>query len=168
MNGPLKSVEILGLLAACALSQLVFAAYAPWALYIDFPLTATLYIGWHSHPVRGAACGTLLGLAQDVTQVTSYLGLNGFSKTLAGFLASYLSKWMVSEAFPVRAATAMAVSLLDSGTVFALLQLFGQPGRSRGLSDTLLQALVTGVGTAFFFRAYDRVKFPEKDFRRAR
>lgn len=144
---------------------MVFAAYAPWAFYFDFPLAATLYIGWYSGPARGAACGTLLGLTQDVTQLTPLLGLNGFSKTLAGFLASYLSKWLVSDSFPTRCAAAFGVSLLDGLLLLGLKALFGTT-LGAGTADLLLRAAVTGLGTAAFFSLYDRVKFPEKDFRR--
>lgn len=166
MSVRVKRVEIAGLSIACAVTQFFFASYAPWALYFDFPLAATLYIGWHGDPGRGARYGTLLGLIQDVCGSAPYMGLNGFSKTLVGYLASYLSKWVVSEAFPLRMGAAFAVSLVDGLAVFGIQKLFGVPLIDSIWLDTLARAAVTGVGAALFFRVYDRFKFPRKDFRR--
>ncbi len=166
MTSPVGRAEIFGLLVLSAASQMVFAAYAPWAFYFDLPLAATLYIGWYSGPIRGAACGTLLGLTQDVTQLATLLGLNGFSKTLIGFLASYLSRWLVSDSFPTRAAAAFAMSLLDGLLALGLEGLFEGSWSGSAAGGLLIRAAVTGVATALFFSLYDRVKFPEKDFRR--
>ncbi len=166
MSGRVKRIEIAGLLALCAVSQLLFANYARWALYFDLPLAATLYIGWRGDAGRGARCGTLFGLVEDVCGAATYIGLNGFSKTLVGFLASYLSKWVVSEAFPLRVGAAFAVSLVDGLTVFGLQSMFGVPRPASIWTVILLRAAVTGLGSALFFRVYDSFKFPRKDFRR--
>ncbi len=166
MSGGLRRIEIVGLLAFCALSQLLFASYARWALFFDLPLAATLYIGWRGDAGRGARYGALFGLVQDVCGVAPYIGLNGFSKTLVGFLASYLSKWVVSEAFPLRMGAAFLVSVVDGLTVYGLQRMFGDIPDPSIWTVIPLRAAVTGLGAALFFRVYDSFKFPQKDFRR--
>lgn len=161
----IRRAEILALLAAAFLLEVIFARYLPWILYFDFPLVAALYVGWYSSPAVGAAAGMVFGLTQDVAQLAPYWGLNGFSKTWAGFLGAYLSKWVVSEGSAVRAAVIGLVAFLDGLNVFGLLYLFGADWNGLWLRETTIKALVTGLGGAFFFAVADRLRFPEKDFR---
>ena len=157
--------EILGLLAAAFLFEVVCARYLPWALYFDLPLVAALYVGWYSTPVAGAFYGTLFGLSQDLALLASYWGLNGFSKTWLGFLGSYLSRWVVSEGTAVRAAVILLAAFADGLNVFGLLYFFGADWNPVWWREISLKAFVTGLGGALFFTVADRLRFPEKDFR---
>ncbi|MCZ6877848.1 MAG: rod shape-determining protein MreD, partial [Acidobacteria bacterium] len=101
MNETIRNSEVVLLLAATAVAEIVFANYFPAALYLDLSLVLALYIGWNSSPAKGAVRGFTFGLLKDAISGI-YLGLNGLSKTLMGFGGSYLSKWLVLEGFPAR------------------------------------------------------------------
>ncbi len=165
MSQQLPATEVLILLAAATALQLLFSLYLPQALLVDIPLIATLYIGWYSGPVAGALWGSAFGLMRDVTGILPLVGLNGFSKTLLGFLAAFLSRWVVLESLAGRMAVIGLVSLADGLLICWLMWLLGPglPGHSLQLLG--LQSLCTGVAGALLFRAYDAYRFPEKDFR---
>lgn len=162
MNGIIRNSEIVALLAITAVLEFLFPT--PSALYLDLPLFFALYIGWYSSPSKGAVCGIAFGLLQDVFS-RSYLGLNGTSKTLLGFGGSYLSKWLVLESFLARCALIGSLSLLDNVIVITMEFLLGQPIQ-QGWLRTLIEIPVTGILGGGIFQIYDRVKFPQKDFRR--
>lgn len=157
--------EVLVLLAASSGVQLVCAHYLPVALYVDLPLILVLYIGWYSSPARGAMAGTVFGLAQDAIY-GAFLGLNGLSKTLAGFAASFVSKMLRLEDGASRSFLIGGLSAFDSGVVFFLMMLLRQPVSQDFWMDSLLKAILTGVAGGIGSRFYDRFKFPRKDFRR--
>lgn len=165
MAATVGTVESLGLLIVVAGLQFVFANYWPPALYVDFSLILVLYIGWYSSPFRGALWGMAFGLIQDWI-LGGLWGLNGLSKTVLGFSAHYLSMWVMLEGVVARLVLITLLSLLDSGIVYGMLHLLGQPLGQGVWTYALIKALVTGVAGGLIFRLYDRVKFPPKDFRR--
>ncbi len=164
MNQQMAPGEVLILLAATTLIQLLFSLYLPEALFIDFPLIVTLYVGWSTTPVTGAFWGSVLGLMRDITGLLPYWGLNGFSKTLLGFLAAFLSRWVVLESLPARTLLIAVIALVDRSLVTWLLSLVGHPVPANVLQLLATQAVLTGLAGGIFFRVYDRYKFPEKDF----
>ncbi len=165
MNETIRNTEVAFLLAATAVAEIVFANYFPAALYLDLSLVLALYIGWNSTPVKGAVRGFTFGLLKDAISGI-YLGLNGLSKTLMGCGGSYLSKWLLLEGFPARCVLIGFLSALDDGIVVGMGALLGQTIQREIWLRTLIQAPVTGVAGGVVFHVYDRIKFPEKDFRR--
>lgn len=161
----LPKLEVLALFTATAGIQLLLTSLLPSAAYLDLPLIVVIYISWYSAPFKGAACGMIFGLLQDLISGI-YLGLNGLSKTMFGFAVAYLSTWIFCERFFQRLLVIAVLSLLDNTVVFGLLALLKQPLVEWLWAHVLIKALVTGVGGGFFFRAADRIKFPPKDFRR--
>lgn len=165
MNAVIRNLEVVLLLVATAVAQIVFANYFPQALYLDLPLLFALYIGWHGSPAKGALCGTAFGWLQDAISGT-YLGLNGLSKTLIGFGGSYLSKWLVLEGFWARCIVIGVLSLVDNSVVAGMGVLLGQPIVQKVWLWILVEVSVTGLLGGGIFQIYDRLKFPPKDFRR--
>jgi len=145
--------------------QTLCAHYFRVALYLDLSLILVLYVGWYSGPAAGAASGTAFGLVQDAIYRT-FLGLNGLSKTIAGFAASLLSKVFRLDDLFSRIAVIMVVSALDSAVLYLMLLLLEQDIGQRFWLDALIKALVTGVAGGIGSRFYDHFKFPKKDFRR--
>ena len=158
--------EILALLLVSSVLQILLANYFAPALYLDLPLILVLYVAWYSKPGRAAAAGTLFGLVQDAIWLTSMLGVNGLSKTLIGFAASYLSRAVRLEDPFSRAVMMLVVSLVDSGIVYLLMLVFQQPISQEYWLTGLVKAVVTGVVGGIGSRLYDHFKFPRKDFRR--
>ena len=163
MNQIIRNSEVVVLLALTAVTESLFANYLPAALYLDLALIFALYIGWYSSPARGAICGIGFGLLQDAISGI-YLGLNGLTKTLMGFGASYLSKWLLMEGLLARCVLIALLSLADDLLVVGMRALVGQTIQQEIWLRILIRVPVTGVAGGVFFFVYDRVKFPEKDF----
>jgi rod shape-determining protein MreD len=165
LNAVIQRWEVLSLLLLSSALQILWAYYLPVALYLDIPLVLVLYIGWYSKPARGALAGTFFGVVQDAVYGT-FLGLNGLSKTLVGFTASFLSRLFRLEDAFARMILIAAVAAMDNTIVYLLFRLLEQPVSERFWLDTLIKAAVTGVVGGIGSRFYDHFKFPRKDFRR--
>lgn len=161
----IQGPEIGVLLAAVLVGELIVHRVLPMGLRPDLSLVAVLFVGWNSSPLKGAAAGTAFGLVRDYI-LGIYLGLNGLSKTVLGYAAAYLNRWVASENRLLRAALLTILSCLDRIIVYVMLSMFG-----RSLPDpywfyAVMEALVTGLVGESFFRFYSRVKVPPKNFRR--
>ncbi|RPI24952.1 MAG: rod shape-determining protein MreD [Acidobacteria bacterium] len=165
LNGVVQKWEVLLLLLGSAGVQILCAHYFRVGLYLDLSLILVLYIGWYSGPTSAAANGTLFGLVQDAVYRT-FLGLNGLSKTIAGFAASLLSRVFQLNDTGSRILLTILLSALDSGVVYLMLLLVEQEIGQRFWIDALIKAVVTGVAGGVGSRFYDHFKFPRKDFRR--
>jgi rod shape-determining protein MreD len=165
LNVVVHKSEISLLLLFSSAVQILCAHYFRIALYLDLSLILVLYVGWYSGPAGGAAAGTVFGLVQDAIYRT-LLGLNGLSKTIAGFAASLLSRVFRLEDLVGRIIVIMAVSVLDSAVLYLMLILFEQNTGERFWLDSLIKAAVTGAAGGIGSRFYDHFKFPKKDFRR--
>jgi len=157
-------VEVVVLIAAASVLQLVFTTFIPAALLLDPSLVVVLYLGWRTGPMRGAVCGTVCGLLQDLTMLSPYVGLNGISKTIAGFVAGYLSKWVRLESPLGRVLVIMLFSVFDLAAVGLFMVVLGVGSFPSNWQFIVLRAITTGLIGTLFFRAYDSVKFPDKDF----
>ena len=164
MNESIRNSEVALLLAATTVAEVVFANYLPAALYLDLSLVLVLYIGWNSSPSKGAVSGIAFGLLQDAVSGI-FLGLNGLSKTLMGFGGAYLSKWLLLEGLVARGVLIGLLSAVDEGIVVGMRALLGQTIQQEVWLRILIQVPVTGIVGAVIFHFYDRIKFPEKDFR---
>ncbi len=164
MNESIRNSEVVLLLAATTVAEVVFANYLPAALYLDLSLVLVLYIGWNSSPSKGAVSGIAFGLLQDAVSGI-FLGLNGLSKTLMGFGGAYLSKWLLLEGLVARGVLIGLLSAVDEGIVVGMRALLGQTIQQEVWLRILIQVPVTGIVGAVIFHFYDRIKFPEKDFR---
>ncbi len=167
LNVVVHKWEIGFLLLLSSALQVLCAHYFRVALYLDLTLVLVLYVGWYSGPATGAVTGTAFGLVQDAIYGT-LLGLNGLSKTIAGFAASLLSRVFRLEDLVSRIILITSVSALDSVVLYATLILLEQNTGQRFWLDSLIRALVTGVAGGIGSRFYDHFKFPKKDFRRVR
>lgn len=165
MNAAIRNSEVVFALAITSVAQIVFANYLPLALYLDLPLLFTLYIGWHSSPFKGAVCGTAFGWVQDAISGT-YLGFNGLSKTLVGFSAPYLNKWLVLEGFWARCLVIGALSVVDNSMVIGMRFLMEQAIQEGIWLRVLVEVPVTGVLGGTIFQFCDHIKFPHKGFGR--
>ncbi len=163
MNQIVRNSEVAVLLALTAVTESLFANYLPVALYLDLPLIFALYVGWHSSPSRGALCGIGFGWLQDAISGI-YLGVNGLTKTIMGFGASYLSKWLLVEGLLARCILIGLLSLADDLLVAGMRALLGQTVHPEIWLRMLIRVPITGVAGGIFFFVYDWVKFPEKDF----
>lgn len=145
--------------------ELVQGAVLPGFLRFQAILVFVLYSGWHSDPVRGAVVGTGFGLFEDYIFGLP-LGMNGLSKCLLGFTASYLSRWSAPDIGLLRGAMVAALAVLDRLIVLGMMWLLGQQTSPVTFPVLLSAAAVSGILGEVFFRLYDKIRFPPKDFRR--
>jgi len=122
-------------------------------------------VGWNSFAFKGGVTGGIFGLVRD-NILGLYLGLNGLSKTLLGFAASYLNRWIASESNLVRPAILVLLSFSDKMILSGMLSLLGQSQPELYLVYAASEAVVTGAVGEMFFRFYNRIKAPPKNFRR--
>jgi rod shape-determining protein MreD len=137
----------------------------PVGLQPDLFLAVVLYVGWNSVAFKGGVTGSIFGFVRD-NILGLYIGLNGLSKTLLGFAASYLSRWIASESNLVRPAILVLLSFSDKMIVSGMLSLLGQSQPELYWIYAASEAVVTGATGEMFFRFYNRIKAPPKNFRR--
>lgn len=165
MNSEIKSGEIVAGLLCITVLHLLLANYFPWGLEIDFTVLAVMLVGRYSSPARSTIWGSAFGLTHDIVLMAPYWGLNGLSKTLIGFASSYF-RWGALELLPARFAATATLTLVDGIIVQGLLYLFGNLTESWVGVALVRKALLTAVLGLLFFRVYNRLKYPKKDFRR--
>lgn len=144
--------------------QFISANFFTPLLYLDVVLLAVVYIGWHSSPARGATWGTVFGLTQDVVLLLPFLGLNGLTKTLVGFGASFLSRWIFLRGIGPRIFSTSLITILDGALLWGLLWLLGGSPPVQSWDLFLIRVLATGVLGSFLLRFYEHLRFPNKDF----
>ncbi len=129
--------------------------------YFDLPLIFTIYYGLTlSNPFGSIAIGTCLGLMQDSLS-GAVLGMNGFSKTLIGFLAASAgSKFDVDQSI-TRVLVLVLFTILDL-MLKVLLNSLVRPGVSDlyggSLSFWLLSAAFNAMFGLILFGFRNRIK----------
>jgi cell shape-determining protein MreD len=94
------------------------------------------------------------------------VGLNGLSKTIIAFGASYLNRWASADLGSLRILVIALLAIMDRAIIMASLFLLGLQVSPLRPADVLSSAVLTGVVGEVFFRLYDKIRFPPKDFRR--
>ena len=117
--------------------------------YFDLPLIYSVYYGFTlANPAGSIAIGSVLGLMQDSLSGAA-LGMNGFSKTLIGFLAASAgSKFDVEQ--PVTRILALVLFTFLDLTLKGLLSFLVRPGSSEFLGPTLGFWVLSAVFNALF------------------
>ena len=117
--------------------------------YFDLPLIYTIYYGFTlSNPIGSIAIGSFLGLMQDSLSGAA-LGMNGFSKTLIGFLAASAgSKFDVDQSI-TRVLVLVLFTILDL-MLKVLLSSMGRPGVSDVYVGSLGFWLLSAAFNAMF------------------
>lgn len=87
----------------------------------DFVLIAVVAFALRKGSVAGEVGGFLIGLIEDCLSFP-LLGLNGFSKCLAGFLAGWRQDW--NESIILQLMVILMISIVNSFTIVGLSSLF--------------------------------------------
>jgi len=164
-NLKIQPIEIGFLLIIVSVVDLVLQHILPIGLQPDLFLAVVLCVGWNSFGMKGGFTGTIFGIVRD-NILGLPLGLNGLSKTLLGFLASYLNRWVASESKFVRPAVLVLLAFSDKMVLTGMMALIGHSLPGSIWVYSVSEALVTGAVSEMFFRFYDRIKVPPKNFRR--
>lgn len=141
-------------LAGAALAQAFLSRYAPSvARYCDLFLIIVVYFGLTSPPAGAMMMGTGAGLVED-SLVGSVLGMNGFKKTLIGYLVgAFGSLFMLNQPIP-RFGILFAATVLDPLAELGLSLALGRSYVFPQTVDLLERGLGNGViGLLFFWAA---------------
>jgi rod shape-determining protein MreD len=145
-----------GLLAlgAAALAQALLSHHVPVAAsYCDLFTIMVVYYGLTCPPSAAMAMGTGAGLVEDAL-VGSILGMNGFKKTLIGYLVGTIgSLFMLNQAIP-RFGILFAATVFDPLAEWGLSVAVGRGFVFPGTLHLLERGLGNGVlGLLFFWVA---------------
>lgn len=150
----MKVVRGIVALGAAALAQALLSRYAPvLARSCDLFTIIVVYYGLTRPPTTAMLMGTGAGLVED-SLLHAVLGMNGFKKTLIGYLVgSFGSLFMLNQAIP-RFGILFAATALDPLAELGLSVAMGRSFIFPGTLDLLQRGLGNGVlGLLFFWVA---------------
>lgn len=155
----MKLLGVLLFLAVCLGVQAGLGAVWPEAhRYLDLMALPVIRSAVHGSQRSGMLTGCASGLIQDAWFQIGTFGLNGFKKTLLGWLLGGLSSRFDLNHAPGRLALGASFSLLDSGLDLGLRYMLDQPPGGGGLGIVLVRALVLGFTVATVFGWIDRYR----------
>ena len=142
----MKSLRALLAIGAAALGQVLLVGQLPvLARYCDLFLIVVVYFGLTRPPAIAMTTGAAAGLVEDAL-IGPFLGLNGFKKTLLGYLvASFGALFMLNQTVPRFGILFLATVLdpfLELGLSLAVGRAFEIPG--------VLELVWKGLGNGFF------------------
>lgn len=137
--------------ALAGLGQVLLSSYLPGlARYCDLFTILVVYYGLTTPAPAAMVLGSGAGLVQD-SLVGTILGLNGFKKTLLGYLVGSVgSLFMLNQAIP-RFGILFVATLLDPVAELCLSAAMGRAFDFPGALDLLLRGLGNGVFGLLFF-----------------
>ena len=157
--------EIFAFLLVGLSIELIQGMVVPDFLHADILLVLVIYVAAHGDPLKGAFVGTLFGMVQDYL-VGVPVGLNGLTKAVIAFGASYLNRWTSTDLGSMRIVFIALLALVDRALILSILFLLGLHVSPLRPVDAVSSAILTGIVGEVFFRLYDKIRFPPKDFRR--
>jgi rod shape-determining protein MreD len=141
-------------LAVAALAQAFLSRYAPTlARYCDLFIIVVVYFGLTSPPTGAMLMGFGAGLVED-SLLGSVLGMNGFKKTLIGYLVgSFGSLFMLNQPIP-RFGILFVATVFDPIAELGLSLAMGRSFVFPATLDLLQRGLGNGIlGLLFFWVA---------------
>jgi rod shape-determining protein MreD len=146
-----KLLRVVLAIAAAALAQMLLIGHLPvFARYCDLFLIVVVYFGLTRPPAGAMAVGAGAGLVEDAL-IGSILGLNGFKKTLLGYLvASFGALFMLNQTVP-RFGILFLATLLDPFLELGLSLALGRAFALPGALDLVWRGLGNGVFGLLFF-----------------
>lgn len=153
----MKIVRGLLALGTAALAQVLLSRYVPaLASYCDLYTIMVVYYGLTCPPSAAMVMGTGAGLVED-SLMHSILGMNGFKKTLIGYLVGSIgSLFMLNQAIP-RFGILFAATVLDTLAELGLSVAMGQSFVFHGTLELLQRGLGNGVFGLLFFWVASRL-----------
>jgi len=150
----MRIVRGVGALGAAALAQSLLSHYGPTlAGYFDLFTIVVVYYGLTSPPAAAMIMGTSAGLVEDAL-LHAILGMNGFKKTLIGYLVGSIgSLFMLNQTIP-RFGILFAATVLDRLAELGLSVAMGRSLDFPGTLALLQRGLGNGLlGLVFFWVA---------------
>jgi rod shape-determining protein MreD len=113
--------------------------------YVDVMLVPVLYYGIVGSQRSAMFVGCAAGLLQDAWFQVGVFGLNGFKKTLLGWMVGGLGTRLDFNNAAARLVLGVGASLTDSTMDLVLRRLLDRQHAVLGLTETVGKALITGL-----------------------
>ncbi|HEV8130846.1 MAG TPA: rod shape-determining protein MreD [Acidobacteriota bacterium] len=140
-----------------SLIEVLFSLYLPFLLYVDLFLLYSVYTGLTSSQLAAAYGGFAAGMIQDV--INSFpVGINGFSKTVLGFVVATFSRYVVLDSNWLRLVVVVCASILNSAILGGLLYILDQAIPVHFFQTSLIQATCTSAAALVLFQLADRLR----------
>jgi rod shape-determining protein MreD len=154
-----KLVRVLFVLAAALAVQTVLGRFWPEApLFVDVMLIPVVWYGIAGSQRSGMLVGCAAGLLQDAWFQLGVLGLNGFKKTLLGWVLGGLGTRFDLNRQVGRLVAGALASLADSLLDVGLRRLLDLEQVFPGPWEIALKALVSGLLVAGSFGVMERLQ----------
>lgn len=133
--------------------------------FVDIPLLVTIYLSLMRSPLLGMSAGAISGIGSDIISGSLVLGVNGFSKTLIGYVVSKASVNFPLENPLTRLGIVVLASVCNTIFVIGLNLMLDQPIQNVGawgdfLKALGLQTLGDSLASVVLFMVLNKV-FPE-------
>lgn len=135
--------------------------------YLDVMLLPVAWYGIARSARSGMLVGCAGGLLQDAWFETGLFGLNGFVKTLLGYLLGRLGGTFDVNQGAGRFVVGAVLALAGRGAEAGMLKLLAAKAEPPDALELAVRALVTGLLVLAVFAILDRVRGPEAVRRKA-
>ncbi len=142
------------------LLQMLLPLKFPLARLMDFPLLITIYFALlRRDKIYGIVLGTVLGLLQDALS-HGFIGINGITKAMVGYLVASASTRFELESLPARALLTGVFVLINNLCLVALQRVLLETPPSFQLL-ALASALLVNVALGLIlYQILDRFRRP--------
>lgn len=154
----IETLKITSLTLVSIFLQIILTKHFEFFYLLDIPLIVVVYFATYKSRVQSCLIGGVVGLIQDSISGLP-LGMNGFSKTLLGYLSAAASRRFVIEQFGILLSMMLVACFLDSLIKQSLFVITGLPLPARFFIAPLIQALLTtppGAGAIAGLTKLDR------------
>ena len=138
----IEVLKIVSITIVAVFVQLLLTKHLEYFYLLDIPLIAVVYFGTYKNRTESCIIGGIIGLIQDSISGLP-LGMNGFSKTLLGYVSAAASRRLVLERFGMLLGLMLVISLADSTIKLVLFLAAGLATPPRYPIAMILQALLS-------------------------
>jgi rod shape-determining protein MreD len=138
----IELLKVVSITLVAVFIQLLLTKHLEYFYLLDIPLIAVVYFGTYKGRIESCIIGGIIGLIQDSISGLP-LGMNGFSKTILGYVSASASRRLVLERFGMLLSLMLVLSLTDSTIKLVLFLGTGLTIPSRYAMATILQALLS-------------------------
>ena len=145
---------LVAIVAALALQTALAGVMLGGTMAVDLVLVAVVSVGLLAGRVTGLMAGTIAGLAQDAL-AGGVLGIDGLSKSLAGFLAGIVgTQFIVAQSLP-RFVVFFGGAVLNAVVFMGLYVVLGLRHYDHPFASLGVQAAVNALIGVVLFRVLD-------------
>ena len=139
-----EALKVLGSLLFVICLQLYLTKYITESYLLDLTMVAVICFARYKSWLQSTLIGSAGGLFQDAVSALP-LGMNGFTKTLTGYLVAAISSRLLLETLTTQFLLIFSMTLTDAFLKLVLYRALGASLPARSLPTSLSQAVVTAA-----------------------